>query len=325
MINHPQAYSHLLGEDTSREALIQRGATASWTPKNLGSRLILFSCKWMVANTSKRIFVGYGDSKAHEIGTIYQACNFDYLGDKFGTDVIYTHPNIRDGAPFSAQILKRTSAFRKWCRQNGIDLQPSWFKKNQYKDLKAIPTEIKESWYSDIKKTLAECSTIKIGRKHKYALLLAKDKRELKYLRSLKTYKPLPYPKRSTSAALSVDPIVTLRPVRTLRPAGTTNGRCRITKEKVDFITANYNLMTKKEIAEKLGEKEGWVDARIRALIHAGTITPKNPLGSNKSRATQEKLDFIQSNKATMTYQEMADKLGETKRWVKRQIHKNLI
>jgi hypothetical protein len=82
--------------------------------------------------------------------------------------------------------------------------------------------------------------------------------------------------------------------------------------------------MTKKELAEKLGEKERWVDDRIRVLIHSGKIAPKNPLGSTKSRSTPDKMSFIRANKDTMTYQEMADKLGETKRWVKRQISNGL-
>src|SRR5271166_5503443 len=89
MIAEPNGYQ--FGQKL--EALIQRGACAGWTPINLGSKLIMFSCSWMVKNTDKRIFTAYSDPEAGEIGTIYQACNFDYLGQKFGTNEMFLLPN----------------------------------------------------------------------------------------------------------------------------------------------------------------------------------------------------------------------------------------
>ena len=116
LINEPTAYSKLLGDVTPKlEALIQRGATASWTPRNLGSRMIMFSCNWMVQNTNKRLFVGYADPRANELGILYQSSNFDYLGNSFGTTYLYKHNLIKDNKWFSPQSLKRTSSFLKWC------------------------------------------------------------------------------------------------------------------------------------------------------------------------------------------------------------------
>lgn len=195
LINEPTSYSKLLGDSTPvYEALIQRGATASWAPKNLGSRLIMFSCKWMVHNTEKRFFIGYGDEKAGEIGTLYQACGFDYIGKKYGESHIYQHPE-KEGT-FTSHSLKRTSSFRKWCKNKNIPLQPHWFTNKGFKDLSNIPQEIKRMWYDWNKKFLNESKKIRVERKHKYVKIIGKDRKETKYLNSLKSYKTYSYPKR---------------------------------------------------------------------------------------------------------------------------------
>lgn len=197
LMNEPTAYSKLLGKDTRKyEALIQRGACASWTPKNLGSRLVMFGCKWLTQNTDKRIFVAYSDPAANEIGTIYQACNFDYLGNDFGVKEMLVHPEFQNGKAFSAQSLRRTSTLKRWAKQNGINFDPSWLKSNGFKDLTKIPEQIKKDWYAWGNKIKKEAQKIKMDSKGKYALLLGKNKRELSMLEKLKNYEPKPYPKR---------------------------------------------------------------------------------------------------------------------------------
>ena len=85
IMDMPTAFSKILGEGTRKiERLISRGACISWSPKNLASALIMFSIKWMVKNTRFRLFIAYGDAEAKELGTIYQACSFYYLGKKSG-------------------------------------------------------------------------------------------------------------------------------------------------------------------------------------------------------------------------------------------------
>jgi len=196
LINEPTAYSKILGNSTPKyEALIQRGATASWTPKNLGSKFIMYACRWMIKNTEKRLFTAYGDPTANEIGTIYQACNFDYLGQNFGNSFLFKHPQIKNNKYFSPQTLKRTSTFIRWCKNNNIEIKENWLHENGFKNLENIPTEVKNSWTAWIRKIISESKKIKITKKHKYVSLLG-NKKELKFLNTLKTYKPLPYPKR---------------------------------------------------------------------------------------------------------------------------------
>jgi hypothetical protein len=198
LLNEPTSYSKILGDNTKQyEALIQRGATASWTPKNLGSRMIMFSCRWMVQNTEKRAFVAYADPQANELGIIYQACNFDYIGNNFGTTHLFKHPDVKGGDKwFSPQSLKRTSAFKRWCKNNGVKIKSEWFNENGFKNLDIIPKDIKDAWYGWNREVLSESERLKVDKKHKYVLLMGKNKRESKFLNSLKTYESLPYPKK---------------------------------------------------------------------------------------------------------------------------------
>lgn len=322
LINEPNAYSNLLGSNgVQLEALIQRGATASWTPKNLGSRLVMFACRWMTRNTSKRVFIGYGDPKAHEIGTIYQSCNFEYLGNHFGAGRVYQNPSIHAGMPFTAQTLKRTSEFKKWCRANGIDMKPEWFRANGYKKMSAVPDSVKESWSEEIKRTLSESRSVPISKKHKYVLVMGSDKRDHRQLQDLKTYKAHPYPKRSMTD-IGTSPVPALAVTSISKPKRTRGSRSRITKGKDEFILANYHSMTQDQIAAELGETKRWVQNRAKALIHAGTLKPKNPIGSTKSRITQEKIDFVREHRTSMSRKEIAEAMNETVRWVKRVLYK---
>lgn len=197
-INEPMGYSKLLGEETKKyEALIQRGACASWTPKGLGSRLIMYACNWMVKNTEKRCFIGYSDSEAGEIGTIYQACNFDFLGFSYGNNYLYRHPTFKSGKLFSSQVLKRTSTFKRWAKESRICLEEHWFNKNGFKALSKMPVAVKMMWKEWRDDILNNSEKIPILRKGKYVLVLGKNKKEKKYLNSLKNYKACSYPKRN--------------------------------------------------------------------------------------------------------------------------------
>jgi galactitol-specific phosphotransferase system IIB component len=193
LLSEPVSYSKILGQDTPKyEVLIQRGATSSWTPKNLGSRLLMFSCHFMVNHTNKRAFTGYADPEANEKGIIYRACNFDYLGNNFGDNYLYEHPSITQ--KFSSRYVRRTSTFKRWCKENNIEMQNNWFKNNGFKNLETIPENIKNLWYEWGRKILSESKKTGLNKKSKYVLLLGKTAKEKKFLQSIKTYKALSYP-----------------------------------------------------------------------------------------------------------------------------------
>lgn len=184
MVAEPNAYQF----DKNREALIQRGACASWTPKNLGSRLVMFACNWMVRNTSKRIFTAYSDPEANEVGTIYQACNFDYLGQTFGSKKML----MLNGKKVGARIFTRTSSMKKWAKELGIKWMPDWTKPNGFQNIKAIPDEIRSKLMSHAKAKMSECKQVTSKPKGKYVLLINYGKDKVQ-----KTWQSKPYPKRS--------------------------------------------------------------------------------------------------------------------------------
>lgn len=179
MISEPNMYQ--FGE---REALIQRGAAASWAPKHLNSKLVMFACRWMVRNTEKRYFTAYSDPEAGEIGTIYQACNFDYLGQTFGTGSMYVLP---DGRRVNGRYFSRTSSMKKWAKELNMVWSPEWCKPNGFQDASKVPQIIKD--YA--KKKRDECKKVSSTPKGKYVLLLNYGKLKFK-----KSWIPLPYPKR---------------------------------------------------------------------------------------------------------------------------------
>jgi hypothetical protein len=175
------------------EALVQRGACSSWAPKNLNSRLVMFACRWMVENTDRRVFIGYSDPSANEYGTIYQACNFMYLGAKFGNKAVYTLPN---GKKVGSRYFTRTSSMKKWAKELGIQWQPSWSKNNGYQNVSAIPKTELKALRDYASRMMKKCPKSEKQKKGKYALILTKKREKALRKTLLSLVKPEPYPKR---------------------------------------------------------------------------------------------------------------------------------
>ncbi len=266
IINEPTAYSTILGKDTPMyEALIQRGATASWTPKNLGSRLIMNSCKWMVNNTTKRAFIGYADPAANERGIIYQACSFEYLGNNFGEKYLYQ--DIETNKIVSIHSLRRTSSFIKWCRQNDIKVENEWLNPKGFKNLKEIPEDIKIRWNKDIKKIIESSKKIATLKKSKYVIVIPKNRTEKKLLDRLKTYVPLPYKKE-----FGVSTIIPSIKGNTITHGKTAN---RKNSTKIQYIIDNHDKLSRSELARELNETPRWIKRQIALLIKQEKIKPK--------------------------------------------------
>lgn len=191
----PNAFSKLLGENTKDiERLISRGACASWTPKSLASQFLMWCIKWMVKNTQYRLFTAYSDPSAKELGTIYQACNFYYLGNNNGTTTRYINPYT--GKLVSDRFFRQRTAYKKYAKELGIIWQKEWTKTNGIA-WENIPTEIEKllRQYSKDKQSNAE--QIIFPSKHKYVYVLGASKLETKRLRKQfeERNKILPYPK----------------------------------------------------------------------------------------------------------------------------------
>lgn len=193
-----EPYKYTSKDGISLEALINRGACSSWAPKNLNSKLIMFACRWMSKNTTKRIIFGYSDHEAGEIGTIYQACNFDYLGNHFGAKTLYV---LENGKKISAQYFSRTASVKKWAKILNIKWLETWNKANGFQDREKIPDNVKKAIAEHIKNLKNNLEQVQVKPKGKYVIILGFNKTEKKLLTKLYREKywgdPLPYPKRT--------------------------------------------------------------------------------------------------------------------------------
>lgn len=195
----PNAFSNLLGkEHRDLEKLISRGACISWSPKNLASALIMYSVRWMVKNTHYRFFTAYSDIEAKELGIIYQACNFIYLGQNSGARFEYFDPSFSEKG-FSDRVFRKTSSYKLYAQNLGITWQKAWSHRDQIFWNK-IPEEIRQKLKAESKRHQESCERRPVPRKHKYLYILGKDKAETKRLLSIfKDRNPsltgFPYPK----------------------------------------------------------------------------------------------------------------------------------
>lgn len=179
----PNAFSKLLGENTKDiERLISRGACASWTPKGLASSFLMWSIKYMVRNTQYRLFTAYSDPTAKELGTIYQACNFYYLGKQSGTNIRYINPYT--GKVVSDRFFRQRTAYKKYAKELNIQWQKEW-EKSTGMNWDNVPDdiEIKLREFSKLKQKNSQ--KIEYPSKHKYAFVLGNSKLETKRLRKI--------------------------------------------------------------------------------------------------------------------------------------------
>jgi len=188
----PNAFSNVLGEDNKdKEKLISRGACISWSPKNLASWLLMQSIKWMVKNTEFRAFSAYSDPEAKELGTIYQACNFIYLGQKFGAGSQYLDPDNPKRGWFGSSGFADRSQIVRYAKKLGIEWQSEWYKmmgkKKNYRKVNwaTIPEDISQQLKQERKAHQDRCQKRPSPTKHKYIYILGRSKKETKELKKL--------------------------------------------------------------------------------------------------------------------------------------------
>ena len=138
---------------------LNRGACAYWTPKNSASRLIAESLHDLRKNNIKLI-IAYCTIEAGEIGTIYQALGWWYVGDTTPSKVYYLDNHW---------VSERTLADKKkWAKNRG----QMWIDK-----FKNLPTK-------------------QLQGKYKYIKMLG-TKKENERIQQVFNYSSLPYPKRT--------------------------------------------------------------------------------------------------------------------------------
>jgi len=185
----PNAFSNILGEENkNKEKLISRGSCISWSPKNLASWLLMKSIKWMVKDTEFRGFSAYSDPEAKELGTIYQACNFIYLGQTFGAGNQFLDPGNPQRGWFGSSGFADRSQIVRYAKKLEIEWQPEWYKmigkKKNYRKVNwhTIPEDIATRLKNERESHKNCCDKRPSPIKHKYIYILGCSKKETKQL-----------------------------------------------------------------------------------------------------------------------------------------------
>lgn len=197
VMDMPTSFSKLVGDNTREiERLISRGACVSYSPKGLASSLIMYGIRWMVKNTRFRVFTAYSDPEAKELGTIYQACNFIYLGQSSGTSHKYRLPGTNKWV--SDRYFRSRSAYKRYAKELGIEWDNAWQKGDRI-IWDNVPDDIEEALRRKSREMYEICEKREVPAKHKYVYILGKDKRETKELlrkfHELNPNLPKEYPK----------------------------------------------------------------------------------------------------------------------------------
>jgi len=140
---------------------LNRGACAYWTPENTASRLIALSLKKLEKETKFRMVLASADPRAGEIGTVYQASNWLYIGiGSTGNDFVPASLVNPDDVRFHTRGLPKELKSKRRLEQAGHEV------------LK-VPR----------------------ARKHRYLAIIG-SRKERKMLRGALKYRVLTYPKR---------------------------------------------------------------------------------------------------------------------------------
>ena len=144
------------------------------------------SIKWMVRNTEFRYFTAYSDPEAKELGTIYQACNFYYLGQTSGTTYQYLDPNYPEKGWFSDREFRKKSKYYKYAAALGISKETwkGWMKKYS-PDWTLVPPDVKVKIKEQERLFRDSCEKRKVPAKHKYCYILGQSKSETKLLKNI--------------------------------------------------------------------------------------------------------------------------------------------
>lgn len=146
---------------------LERGACVHWAHPHAGSKLVSKACKLAAREFGWKVFYAYSDEHAGEIGTIYQACNWLYLGRGVGRGAGNTSRSVfykPDGTKLTSKSM------RAWLKKSPFTLPDDW-------------------WLLEA----AGWTRTKEMDKHKYVTVIAKGREREELLSHIA---PLEYPKR---------------------------------------------------------------------------------------------------------------------------------
>lgn len=141
-----------------------------------------------------RLFTAYSDTEAKELGTIYQACSFYYLGKKFGTGYQY---QLDGGRWVSDRYFRSRSVYKRLAISDGIDWDMNWQSGDRV-IFDRMPIEVANRIKFLSKEYQSGSPCRKLQPKHKYAYVRGRDRRETRQLRQLFESRNRTYPYAKT-------------------------------------------------------------------------------------------------------------------------------
>jgi hypothetical protein len=140
----------------------------------------------MVRNTEFRYFTAYSDPEAKELGTLYQACNFSYLGKGAGVTKQYFDSENEKQGWFSGREFRKKSKYYRYAEEIGISKEEwsKWMKKYT-PDWNLVPPHIKDRIKQKEKEYRESCDVREVVSKHKYVYILGTSKKETKKLKQI--------------------------------------------------------------------------------------------------------------------------------------------
>lgn len=166
------------------ERLIARGAGISWSPKGMASWILSRSTKWMAENTGTRLFTAYSDVEAKELGTVYQASNYIYLGQGSGTIKQYFDPENPSAGWFSDRDFRKQGKLIKYAKEAGYTAEEiNRFKVGYTLDWAVMPDGMEDAIKAKQEEHRVRCEGRTVPPKHKYIQILGATPAETKRLR----------------------------------------------------------------------------------------------------------------------------------------------
>jgi hypothetical protein len=91
---------------------LERGACVHWSHPHAPSKLVAGACRQMHLDHGYNVFFAYSDREAGEVGTIYQACNWIYLGRSPGraSDYRWKYRHRETGEVLSSRSMRAKHA-----------------------------------------------------------------------------------------------------------------------------------------------------------------------------------------------------------------------
>jgi DUF3102 family protein len=274
---------------------LERGACAHFAHPHTASWFIPRVLKLAHAEHGWQIFYAYSDTDAGEIGTIYQACNWLYIGQGVGRGLTpantprpreyFRRQDWKEGKFVSDRAFYRRSLEMDVhvgikdgiIHMTGLDAQEPW--RNEYAE--------NRQW--EMKKTAA---------KHKYVQFVG-DKRERRDLIRALRYQRLPYPKRPVDTGGA-------SPSLALVPKSDTVSDLAGVADRIRALEAN-TIADRIEMGRLLSEARktighgGWLPwlkaefkwtertARRYVRDYKATLTPPEPEQQNKTQNAAER------------------------------------